>query len=280
VGATADTIWQVPAYLPYVQPPLTDEAVASAEMEIGFELPSEYLDLLRKQNGGYIRFSLPEMVHDTIAGIGPHFPSLTKFDWEECQEYVSFPLQGLVPFDGDGHWHLCLDYRPNSQTPAITHADIECDRESRVADSFDDYLDMLRLRVGDEFVLETVDDVERVKADLASRLGVVFDPPDTWAQGYPMQRARLGTKDDPQWLWISPNTVRRGFVRKDDHRYSELKGLMAGFAERFPGLPAGSYILNATGGVRAQVLDACNKSGFIARPLREYVPENLAEGGS
>ena len=60
MGATADTIWQVPAYLPYLQPPLTDEAVAAAEKEIGYKLPSEYLNLLRRQNGGYIRVSLLE----------------------------------------------------------------------------------------------------------------------------------------------------------------------------------------------------------------------------
>jgi hypothetical protein len=46
---------------------LTDETVASAEKQIGYKLPLEYLNLLRKQNGGYIRFSLPDMVHDTIA---------------------------------------------------------------------------------------------------------------------------------------------------------------------------------------------------------------------
>jgi len=126
VNASADTIWKVPAYLPYLQPPLTDEAVEAAEQRIGYKLPSEYLDLLRKQNGGYIRFSLPEMVHDSIAGIGPYFPSLTKLDWGEWQEQVIFPLQGLVPFDGDGHWYLCLDFRDSSRTPSITHADIEC----------------------------------------------------------------------------------------------------------------------------------------------------------
>lgn len=56
MGATVDTIWSVPAYLPYLQPPLTDEAVASAEKELGLQLPIEYLNLLRKQNGGYIRY--------------------------------------------------------------------------------------------------------------------------------------------------------------------------------------------------------------------------------
>jgi hypothetical protein len=271
VGATADTIWRVPAYLPYLQPPLTDKAVAAAEKRIGYKLPTEYLNLLRKQNGGYIRFSLPEMVHDSIAGIGPHFPSLTGFDWDECQEYVSFPLQGLVPFDGDGHWHLCLDYRHNSRTPSITHADVECDRESRIADSFADYLAMLRIDVGDEYVLEGVSDLEKAKADLASSLKTAFDPPDTWAHGYPTHRARLGTKSKPEWIWISPNTVPRGFVRSDDPRYAELKDLMPGYASRFPEVPAGSYLLGATDDVRSKMIDACARSRLFARPLREYV---------
>ena len=106
------------------------------------------------------------MVHDSIAGIGPHFPSLTQFDWDECQEYVSFPLQGLVPFYGDGHWHLCLDYRQTSGNPSVTHVEIECDRESRIADSFADYLTTLRIDVGDDYVVEEVSDIEAVKSAL------------------------------------------------------------------------------------------------------------------
>jgi hypothetical protein len=250
---------------------LSDAAVASAEREIGYKLPSEYLNLLRKQNGGYIRFSLPKMVHDSIAGIGPHLPSLTGFDWDECQEHVSFPLQGLVPFDGDGHWHLCLDYRQNSATPAVTHTDIECDRESRIADSFAHYLAMLQIDVGDEYVLEEAFEIEKVKADLSSSLAISFEPPDTWAHGYPTHRARLGTKKNPEWVWISPNTVPRGFVRSDDPRYAELKDLLPGYAPRFPEVPPGSYILGATDGVRSKVIDACARSRMIVRPLREYM---------
>jgi hypothetical protein len=81
-------------------------------MKIGYRLPKAYLDLLRTQNGGYIRFSLPEMVHNTIAGIGPNFPSLTEHNFEDGQDYVSFPLKGLVPFDGDGHLE-CNRQRPS-----------------------------------------------------------------------------------------------------------------------------------------------------------------------
>lgn len=270
--ATAETIWRVPAYLPYLQPPLTDDVVASAENEIGYKLPCEYLNLLRKQNGGYIRFSLPEMVHDTISGIGPYFPSLPRFDWDECQEHVSYPLQGLVPFDGDGHWALCLDYRKNSQIPTITYADVECDWESHVADSFTDYLGMLRIRVGDELVLEKIRNIDDVKRQLSSVLGVEFEKPDTWAYGYPTQRAFLGRIDDiPLSLWISPNTVPRGFVRNNDRRYSQLKDLMPGLADRFPNLPEGSYILSVSDGARERVLNACSKCGLSAIPLRDFL---------
>ncbi|MDR2678747.1 MAG: SMI1/KNR4 family protein, partial [Zoogloeaceae bacterium] len=257
--ATADTIWRVPVYLSYLQPALTDEAVAAAEKMIGYKLPEEYLALLGKQNGGYIRFSLPDdvddMGHERIAGIGPYFPSLTDFDWEESQECVSYPLQGLIPFDGDGHWHLCLDYRKNVHIPAITFADVECDQEMPVAGSFAEYLTMLRISIEeDEYVLKAVPDIEKLKADLSRELGCSFDPPDAWAHGYLTQRASLGTKGGPQWLWLSPNTVPCGFVRPDDRRYSDLKDVMPGVGERFPGLPADSYILNVTDGVKARVL--------------------------
>jgi len=270
VGANAETIWQVPAYLPYLQPPLSDEAVAEAERSIGYTLPGEYLKLLWKQNGGYIRFSLPTMVHDSIAGIGPHFPSLTGFDWDEFQGDVSFQLQGLVPFDGDGHWFLCLDYRPNPITPVVTYVDVECDRESRIADSFSDYLAKLQIDASDEYILVGAE-FEKLKADLSLRLGVVFGPADSWAHGYPTHRARFGGKDDPEWIWISPNTVPRGFVRPDDDRFAELKDLLPGCASRYPEAPPDCYILSTTEGVRSKVIEACTRSQLTVHPLHEYL---------
>jgi hypothetical protein len=267
----ADTIWRVPAYLPYLQTPLTDEAIASAEEEIGYRLPTELLELLRKQNGGYIRMSLPDRVHSMITGVGPNFPSLTDFDWEECQEYVSYPLKGLVPFDGDGHWHLCLDYRKNSANPSITYVDVDGDEQTDIASSFLGYLELLRLEVGDEYVLESVLDIDTLKSKLSSQLGVNFDPPDSWAHGYPVHRASLRTASQPEWLWLSSNTVPRGFVRMKDPRYEELKELVAGDALLYPELAGGSFLLSTTDGVRAKVLDACARLQITARPLREYV---------
>lgn len=274
MSATPETIWRIPAYLPYLQPALTEAAIAGAEAEIGYKLPADYLNLLRTQNGGYIRHSLPKMVHDTIAGIGPNFPSLTGFDWDECQEYVGFPLNGLVPFDGDGHWHLCLDYRRRKDAPAVTYVDIEGDQESPVAVSFADYLEKLQLDVAEDYVLEGVPEIEKVAAGLSAALGIAFEPPDSFAHGYPMYRAPLGTKENPEWVWISPNQAPRGFVRADDPRYRELKDLLPGVSSRFPEVPPDACILSTTDAVRAKVLNAGLRAQMTIRPLREYFRGN------
>ncbi|MEO5803400.1 MAG: SMI1/KNR4 family protein [Verrucomicrobiota bacterium] len=271
--ATPQSIWQVPAYLPYLQPPITDELVREAEREIGFKLPSSYLALLKTQNGGYIRFGLPDSVHEMIYGIGPNFPSITGVDWEEVKESVTMQLDGLIPFDGDGHWHLCIDYRKNVNKPCVSYVDVECDSESKVADSFEEYLQMLELNVEEnEFVIPSVSDIESVKSKLSSLLRVKFEAPDTYDSGYPIERARLGSARDPEWIWISPNLVSRGFVREDDSRYQELRELMPGQAKRYPELPESSYILSATDKIRSKVLDAIQKASIEIRPLADYFP--------
>jgi hypothetical protein len=130
---------------------------------------------------------------------------------------------------------------------------------------------MLQLDMDDEYVLEAITDIETVKAKLTLELPIRFYPPDSWAHGYAEHRAGLTTQTTSERIWISPNTVPRGFVRPDDRRYAELKALMPGYAARFPELPAHSYILKATDGVRSKVIDACIRSQIIIRPLREYV---------
>ena len=248
-------VWRVPAYLPYLQPPLTDQCIASAEQEIGYKLPIELISLLRQQNGGYIRLELRDCAHRSISGIGPHFPSLTDFDWTDVQDHVSFDLQGLVPFDGDGHWFLCLDYRTDPDQPSITLADIELGEERQLAGSFASYLGMLQLPTEGKYVLQAIPDIDSTKESLARSLGVSFESPQAWAHGYPTERAQLPGRGGRNWLWISPNIVPRGFVREDHGRYDELRSLLPGTAERFPGLPPASYILTATDGILGQVLE-------------------------
>jgi hypothetical protein len=63
MSATLETIWSVPAYLPCLQPALSDRLVQDAEAIVGHRLPSAYLDILSVQNGGYIRYILLDMCH-------------------------------------------------------------------------------------------------------------------------------------------------------------------------------------------------------------------------
>jgi hypothetical protein len=264
-------IWQVPVYLPYLQPALTPAAIAAAEKHIGHKLPAAYRNLLRVQNGGYIRYQLPDLCHTLIYGIGPNYPSLTDFDWDADRDAVSFELDGLVPFDGDGHWHLCLDYRGKRKNPKVTYIDVECDRQTPIADSFAAYLALLTLEISkDDWVLSSPADIEDIKQRLSAALGLQFDPPSSFDHGYPIARADGGTAEAPECIWISPNLVPRGFARPSEAGYRKLRHLLPGTALRFPFLPDSSYILSITDGLKSRVLAACRRLRLDIRPLSEW----------
>jgi SMI1-KNR4 cell-wall len=270
--ATPQTIWRPPAYLSYLQPTLTPELVAQAEQWLGVTLPAEYLALLEVQNGGYIRYGLPDLVHSVIRGIGPHYPNLLAFDWDyDDDEAPSFPLEGLIPFDGDGHWHLCLDYRSCSQEPAIAYIDVECDDQREIAPSFAEYLALLEYNAPSGLVLLPVAEISALIATLEAHLKITFEPPNSWNHGYPVYRALVGTKAKPECIWLSPNNVPRGFIRESDRRYSELRDLLPGTALRFPELPPESYLLETNGERQSALLAACAELGLAARPAEDYL---------
>jgi hypothetical protein len=272
--ANATNIWAAPAYLPYVQPPLTDRMVADAERKIGYKLPRELIDALKVQNGGYIRYRLPDSIHDTISGIGPNFPSLTAFSWDDefFAENVSFPLQGLVPFDGDGHWYLCLDYRKHADVPAVTYIDVECDSQEPIANSFAEYLSQLQVDAEDgEYVVSPITDIPSIIAQIAGRLKLKVEQPDSWSQGYPVYSAVRKTRKGIQGAWISPNRVPRGFAREDEPNYETLRQQMPGETLRYPELPEASCILGTTDEIREQVLGQCRELKLEVRSLQEYL---------
>lgn len=167
-----ESIWRKPIYLPYLQPKLTEEVLEDAEKKLGYKLPKEFIGLLKIQNGGYLRKTLEDSLNRQIYGIGPYFPSLTDVDWTEYKDWVSFELNGLIPFDGDGHWYLCLDYRNNATTPQVTYIDTECDSQENIAPSFSDYLSQLTLDVEDKLVIATNQSIENIASQLEETLQV------------------------------------------------------------------------------------------------------------
>jgi hypothetical protein len=248
-----EKIWQVPMYLPYLQPALTDEAINDAELKIGHKLPLEYISLLRIQNGGYIRYTLSDTPHEVIAGIGSYFPSLTEFNWlNEYEGAVSFELNGLIPFDGDGHWNICLDYRKNKTEPEITYIDTETDYEIKIADSFRDYLALLVLKTDCEYVIQSNRSLNEAIKNISALTGITFEEPDTFAQGYPIYRSKI----NEAWIWVSPNKVPKGFVRPTEDRYEELKHWMEQSSLRYSELSENDLLINCSEEVEMKKLFA------------------------
>lgn len=261
------TIWQVPKYLPYVQPNLTDDIIANAEKKIGYKLPKEYVDVLKIQNGGYIRFRLPETLNEQIYGIGPFFPSLTDYDWTDYKGTVGFKLTGLVPFDGDGHWYLCLDYRQNNTQPEITFIDTESNYEKPIAKTFQEYLKLLEIDTDNEFVIETNFTIEELVKKISSITDIKFEEPDSFAHGYPIYRSKY----NDSWVWISPNKVPSGFIRESDDRYQELKSQMLPTSLRHPEISSDFIFITVSDDLQRQDLfDILTRQGIKISEAKTY----------
>lgn len=266
-------IWKVPAYLPYVHEPISKQSIHDAEKRLGVALPRAYLELLAAQNGGYVRRTLPDLVHSMIWGIGPRFPSITDsipselHRWSRRQRRFWQKTLPLLPFDGDGHWYLCLDYRSGAPEPRVTYVDLETEEEQLVAGNFKNYLSLLQPKLSSNAMGISGNWTEISAAQaLGEALGVAFENQGDWAYGYPVSCAALGTEDDPQWRWLSPNLVPRGFVRKNDQRFNELNGRLPGMALRFLEFPDVTVEISCTD----EVLDSVHEAGM--RCFKQLVP--------
>lgn len=262
-------IWQVPAYLPYVHDAISDQIVKDAETKLCVSLPRSFVEVISEQNGGYVRRVLPDYPHRMIWGIGPRFPSITDTHRDELKRWARRGRRfwektpPLVPFDGDGHWYLCLDYRAGLEEPRVTFIDLEIEEEHVVAETFERFLSLLRPDVSPND-LGLIGDWTLVSAaqTLGNALGVPFDDQGNWAYGYPVWRCSLGDESNPQWCWLSPNEVVRGYVREDDARFEELNGRMPGSAKRLPEFPDVVVEISCTDEVRELVRDACKQSSM------------------
>lgn len=240
-------LFEIPVYLPYLQPKLTPRAIEKAEAQLGVKLPAAYLAALRVQNGGYLRLSdhrsdLPLV--DCLAGIGPRFPSILRHDWEDLKAFmrenkIKKPrrIDDLIPFCGDGHYHYCFDYRKRGREsePCVTYIDVECfDVDKVLAPDFLTFLHELRAEQEPAYGISTSQPIEAVAAALADASGCPFeDQGDQW-HGYRTFYFDLPVPDDKQGAWLTPNRVKRGFVRQDDPEYAKLAARMPGFALRYP----------------------------------------------
>ena len=263
------TIWDVPAYLPFIQPKLTDELIVETEKKIGYKLPKEYIEILKIQNGGTIRFRLIEhdFAHSEIWGIGPYYPSIIYEENFEYIEDVSFKLDGLIPFDGDWHWFLCFDYQKNKNNPAITFIDVDDNEKYLVADNFTDYLEMLRIDTDEMFVINTNKPFEEILEYITDKLGIIFvDQNKDNCRDYPLS---LGTYKH-HYLWFSSNIVPNAFVGKDHERYNELKHLVNSTAVKYLEIPNNAIIVKISALNYVEITSELEKIGLDITHLKKY----------
>ncbi len=264
-------IWSVPKYLPYVQPELTDKIIEEAEAKIGYRFPKEYLDLLRTQNGGYIRVRLKDTTPYQISGIGQHYNSITDFEWfKEYEDGLDFKLDGLFPFDGDGHWNICLDYRNNKVEPQIIYVDTEMEFERLVAKSFREYLNMLEIDTENQFVIETELTIQDFLNKISDLLDIKFQAPTRFDYGYDIYRGNY----KESIIFISPNKVPDGFVRENDARYEELKSSIIKEALRYPEIPENCLFIETNNDKEQSIFKILEQNGIMVKELKTYFEKN------
>lgn len=285
-------LFAVPVYLPYLQPALTDAALAAAEAELGVRLPRAYVAALKLQNGGYLRRRSHPRADAPIPllfGIGPAFPSILGRDWGAVREAMREQgrakperLEDLVPFAGDGHVFVCFDYRDGGREaePRVTELDVETfGRDEVIAPDFATFLAELQDAPGSARIalLSTLDQ-QGTAAALSEALGVKLEHRGDQDHGYRVDRARLGaapgSSDWGAWLFLTPNLVPRGFVRGEGREAKALRGRLPGHDYRFPGEEDAAYLLELDDEPRALELvrAALARAPFEHRALVEKRP--------
>jgi len=142
----------------YKLEPLTDEMVKDAEENLKIKLPQSYINILKEQNGGYIKFdSYPSAVPtswaddhinvDHILGIGEENGILES---EYLIEEWGLP-NNIVLISGSGHSWIALDYRNTKEEPPIIYIDVDSEQIIELALDFDSFLKGLYI---DETTLE------------------------------------------------------------------------------------------------------------------------------
>ena len=260
------SIWEAPAFLPYIQPPLTPEAIADAEAKIGYPLPKEYIDLLYMQNGGYIRYSIEDTGHRVIHGIGPYYPCLTDFDWlKEYDGAVSYDVNDLIPFDGDGHWAICLDYRKDKSEPAITYIDTESDYEKTIAADFKEYLRQLVISTEWELVSDTGLSMQELAKQASDILSTAFNR--RWEEsGSEFYNAAY----QEGYVTINSNKVPAGFLRPEETCYEGYLSLKNEWTTKYPNVPGEALLINVSTHNIEKVFRELTSKGIVLKKIGEY----------
>ena len=166
------------AFESYIGRDVTDENIKDAEAELGYILPTAYIELLKNHNGGVVNKNCfinddDDCVYITgIYGIDRHkkYSLLGEMGNEFWISKVKYPPIGIVVADtiSGGHDMIFLDYRECGPTgePKVVRVDQECDYSiTPLADNFGDFIKNLYFSIEDitDEEFQSLSDVEKVK---------------------------------------------------------------------------------------------------------------------
>jgi len=134
--------------------PFSDDLKMEIESVLGKKLPKSYIELMRHQNGGYLRKSafLTKVKNCSAEGYIP-VNLIAGLHSDPSNVYgvlmTTFMIaewglpKHLVLFCGDGHTWVALDYRENRTEPEVTYFDVEMGQEIKLASSFEEFVNKL-----------------------------------------------------------------------------------------------------------------------------------------
>ena len=166
------------AFESYIGREVTDEDIKNAEAELGYTLPTAYIELLKNHNGGVVNKNCfinddDDCVYITgIYGIDrdKKYSLLGEMGNEFWISKVKYPPIGVIVADtiSGGHDMIFLDYRECGPTgePKVVRVDQECDYSiTLLADNFGDFIKNLYISIeeitDEEF--QSLSDAEKVK---------------------------------------------------------------------------------------------------------------------
>lgn len=166
------------AFESYIGRDVTDEDIKNAEAELGYILPTAYIELLKNHNGGVVNKNCfinddDDCVYITgIYGIDrdKKYSLLGEMGNEFWISKVKYPSIGIVVADtiSGGHDMIFLDYRECGPTgePKVVRVDQEGDYSiTLLADNFGDFIKNLYISIeeitDEEF--QSLSDAEKVK---------------------------------------------------------------------------------------------------------------------
>lgn len=130
----------------YALAPFDKETIDLVERKLQLKLPKDYVNLMKIQNGGYLRRNLfkmneEEIILDELFGISANeAEGILRTIY--MREEWGLP-ENIILLSGDGHSWVFLDYRKNRELPSVSYVDLELGEDYVLAASFTDFIHAL-----------------------------------------------------------------------------------------------------------------------------------------